>query len=326
MTRLRSANNLSDIDDAAAAREHLDTLSIDEFEILLAGHSIEMQLTATHVQYRYPGGAWTDLTPLSILSGEDGKGGSAARWLTGEAVPDITEGDAGDFYLRTNGHVYKKASSWSLIAELKGTPGESAVSTTWFLIEDLVPPGDLIANGYPIKEDDFCVVASGAESGNVYQNVNDQWAFVMNLVGETGTRCLQARGAPTAALGVNGDFYFAVGGTVNGYLYRKVAGAWEFVVDTTGAAGDDMADDLELDAMAVGTYLFGRLATMLWNVSFGDQVDGALLMPTDTEGNGDDSQVLPGTWVCLGYAQSSASAPANSPNYAFATTLWMRVN
>jgi hypothetical protein len=57
-----------------------------------------------------------EITPNSILVNGiplAGGGGSGATWYTGSGLPNNAQGVDGDFYLRTNGDLYKKAGgSW----------------------------------------------------------------------------------------------------------------------------------------------------------------------------------------------------------------------
>lgn len=59
--------------------------------------------------------------------GEDGKDGSV--WYTGEGAPAGGLGIDGDFYLRSsNGDVYKKAGTWSVVANIKGPKGDTGAT------------------------------------------------------------------------------------------------------------------------------------------------------------------------------------------------------
>jgi hypothetical protein len=98
------------------------------------GKSVEIQASATHVQWRLVGDpTWINIVALADLEGTPGTegapgspGAAGAKWFTGAGVPDGGTGVNGDFYLRTNGDYYgpKTAGAWgSVVASLKGATG-----------------------------------------------------------------------------------------------------------------------------------------------------------------------------------------------------------
>lgn len=47
------------------------------------GREIELQVNATHIQWRYVGDlAWTDLAPLTAITGQDGADGNSLFYAT----------------------------------------------------------------------------------------------------------------------------------------------------------------------------------------------------------------------------------------------------
>lgn len=93
------------------------------------GLSVELQKSATHIQWRQTGGTWADLVPLADLVGAAGSAGAAgAKWHTGTDVPAAGTGVDGDFYLRSNGDYYgpKASGAWGAVVDsLKGSAGDA---------------------------------------------------------------------------------------------------------------------------------------------------------------------------------------------------------
>lgn len=93
------------------------------------GKSVELQKTATAIQWRQVGGTYADLVLLSALKGDPGLiGPIGSKWLTGTVVPAAGTGADGDFYLRSNGDYYgpKTTGAWgAIVASLKGSAGGS---------------------------------------------------------------------------------------------------------------------------------------------------------------------------------------------------------
>lgn len=93
------------------------------------GLSVELQKSATHIQWRQTGGTWADLVLLADLVGAAGSAGAAgAKWHTGTDVPAAGTGVDGDFYLRSNGDYYgpKASGAWGAVVDsLKGSAGDA---------------------------------------------------------------------------------------------------------------------------------------------------------------------------------------------------------
>jgi len=96
------------------------------------GREVELQKSATHVQWRYiadPPGVWNNLVALADLAGTDGTNGTDGRTiLNGAGVPSDSLGANGDFYLDTTFvHLYgpKAGGAWpGIYIELVGPQGE----------------------------------------------------------------------------------------------------------------------------------------------------------------------------------------------------------
>ena len=57
---------------------------------------------------------------IAGLQGKDG-----ATWYHGDTVPDTSQGNDGDYYLRTDsGDVYKKDGDWAIVGNIQGPQGE----------------------------------------------------------------------------------------------------------------------------------------------------------------------------------------------------------
>ena len=76
------------------------------------------------------GGQLTTLRDNIGPQGQPGSDGVGSEWITGAGAPSNSLGENGDLYLdTTNGDVYQKFSgSWTLVANLAGTNGVSAIA------------------------------------------------------------------------------------------------------------------------------------------------------------------------------------------------------
>lgn len=141
--------------------------------------------------YQKTGMAWGapifNVTGPAGTAGTNGTNGTnGATWYNGAGAPSAGLGMNGDFYINnTNDDVYNKAAgAWGVITNIKGVPGT---------------PGAPGTNG-----------TDGTDGTNGTNGTN-------------GSQWFEGAGAPSAGLGVNGDFY--LNGT-NGDVYTKAAGAW----------------------------------------------------------------------------------------------------
>lgn len=176
------------------------------------GREIELQASATHIQWRYSGDvAWTDLLALAAITGLPGLDGS-----------DGIDGSNGrDMELQTSAtHI-----QWRYIGDI-----------VWL---DLVPLSAITGSrGYDGREIELQISAT-----------HIQWRFIgaaewINLLaladiagtdGLAGKTVLSGSGAPAVELGTDGDYYLDM---PQAHLYGpKAAGVWPAYVDLVGPAG-----------------------------------------------------------------------------------------
>jgi hypothetical protein len=188
--------------------------------------------TATGRAYAKASGTWTQ--QVDLLN----------AWLTGSGAPAGALGDTGDYYLDTAaGDVYRKtgASTWTLqgnirgpqgiqgIQGIQGPQGPTGQAEAWYSGSG-VPAGATGAVG------DWYL---DTVSGDVYEKTAaSTWTLRGNLKGPTGptgaqgiqgvpgtpgSKWLSGGTAPSAGLGVDGDWYI---NTSNGRIYQKQSGSW----------------------------------------------------------------------------------------------------
>lgn len=138
---------------------------------------------------------------------------------TGAGAPSSGLGVDGDSYVdSTNGDVYARdAGSWTLTGSIKGAKGDQGVQGFSMLSGVGVPGAGLGVNG-----DSYLNVSIG----DTYAKSGGAWALTGNIRGLQGVQgfsVYQGSGAPSGALGVNGDSYVNV---ANGDIYLKLAGSW----------------------------------------------------------------------------------------------------
>lgn len=105
------------------------------------GREIELQKTATHVQWRYAGEAtWTDLVALSDITGPAGTNGTngtngsdgapGSVWYSGSGTPSSGLGINGDYYLNTTTWdlSFKSSGTWAVIGNIKGATGATGAT------------------------------------------------------------------------------------------------------------------------------------------------------------------------------------------------------
>lgn len=110
------------------------------------GLSVELQKTATHIQWRQTGGAWADLVALADLQGAPGSAGVAGKTvLTTAGAPDAGTGTDGDFaYDPAAMTMYgpKAAGAWPAGVILKGSAGSAgAAGAKWYTGTDVPAAG-----------------------------------------------------------------------------------------------------------------------------------------------------------------------------------------
>ena len=118
-----------------------------------------------------------------------------------------------------------------------GTPGKDG--STWYNgYED--PPGMELG-----KDGDYYV---NIDTNNVYQKIDNDWAYVMNLKGEKGDNgepgengndgsvWYTGKGIPDNLLGKSGDFYLD---RDSGDVYQRITYEWVYQTNIKGPAGTD---------------------------------------------------------------------------------------
>lgn len=110
------------------------------------GLSVELQKSATHIQWRQTGGSWADLVPLADLVGAQGTSGANGKTvLTTTGAPSAGTGTDGDFaYDPTAMTMYgpKAAGAWPAGVILKGSAGTAgAAGAKWHTGTDVPAAG-----------------------------------------------------------------------------------------------------------------------------------------------------------------------------------------
>lgn len=146
------------------------------------GLSVELQKSATHIQWRQTGGSWADLVPLADLVGAQGTSGANGKTvLTTTGAPSASTGTDGDFaYDPAAMTMYgpKAAGAWPAGVILKGSAGTAgAAGAKWHTGTD-VPAAGTGANG------DFYLRSNGDYYG---PKASGAWgAVVGSLKGSVG--------------------------------------------------------------------------------------------------------------------------------------------
>ena len=188
--------------------------------------------TADSTIWRKAGGAWSE---IADLSGADG-----SRWFTGSGLPAPTLGADGDWYFRTaNAGIYRKeAGTWEFQLDIDGEDG-----ATWQSGTGAPAPGLGAVDDWYFRTD----------NGWVYEKTAATvWTFRRDLTGPqgiAGATWLSGSGAPSAALGQDGDFYLR---TSNSTVWQKAGGAWSQVADLSGADGATWFTGAGLPASSLG--------------------------------------------------------------------------
>lgn len=152
------------------------------------GREVEIQNNGTYIQWRYTGGAWTNLVALSTLKGDTGSKGD--------------KGDAG-----TPG--------------TNGINGKSVTSVAWSANNMRFTLSDASTIDLPDAKIDL-----KGEAGIDGTDGTD---------GAPGSVWREAAGAPSDALGINGDFYLNI--TTWG-VYYKSSGTYSVIGNIKGGQGD----------------------------------------------------------------------------------------
>ena len=240
------------------------------------GREIEMQKSATHVQWRYVGDAsWTNLVALTEITGPAGANGedgeevqlrknsthvqwklaSAVTWtdlipladLKGEAGTGLTNRGvwaAGTFnpgdYVFSTGSVGSTNSMWVLSDSAAYVSSVQPKDDPTHWIEQATPAG-------PPGEDGASVELQKTATHVQWRQVGGSWANLIALAeitgptgntGANGKTVLTTSGAPSAGVGTDGDFAYDPAAMI---MYGpKTAGAWgsgTILKGTAGSAG-----------------------------------------------------------------------------------------
>lgn len=288
---------------------------IQEHSAAVDGREVEMQKSATHVQWRYVGDTtWIDLIPLADITGPSGANGadgdevemrtnsthvqwkllSASVWnnlipladLKGEAGTGLTNRGvwaAGTFnpgdYVFATGSIGSGNAMWVLS---DSAPYASSVQpkddpTHW--IEQAAPAG-------PAGDDGLSVELQKSATHIQWRQTGGSWADLVplaDLVGAQGTSgangktVLTTTGAPSAGTGTDGDFaYDPAAMTMYG---PKAAVAWPAGVILKGSAGTAGAAGAKwhtgTDVPAAGTGVDGDFYLRSNGDYYGPKASGA---------------------------------------------------
>ena len=279
------------------------------------GREIEMQKSATHVQWRYVGDAsWTNLVALSEITGPAGANGedgeevqlrknsthvqwklaSAVTWtdlipladLKGEAGTGLTNRGvwaAGTFnpgdYVFATGSIGSGNTMWVLS---DSAPYASSVqpkddSTHW--IEQAAPAGPAGDDGLSVELQKSATHIQWRQTGGVWANLVPLADLVgaQGSAGTNGKTVLTTSGAPSAGTGTDGDFaYDPTAMTMYG---PKAAGAWPAGVILKGSAGTAGAAGAKwhtgTDVPAAGTGVNGDFYLRSNGDYYGPKASGA---------------------------------------------------
>lgn len=207
------------------------------------------------------------------------EGLSGTKIYTGNAVPDVKLGIAGDFYFQlTNSDFYgpKTTTGWGDPVNLRGATG--AVGATGATGSTGAPgtPGSKILNGSTAP------ASTLGQIGDYYLNRSTTdlygpktasgWGVALNLKGANGTKIYNGSIAPAASLGLNGDYYFR---TTTGQLYGpKTDAGWGMPISLIGAKGADGTDGTNGATILAGTSVpdagIGKLGDFYFRSNTGD--------------------------------------------------------
>ena len=205
-------------------------------------------------------GAWGTGISLVGPQGEQGEQGppglDGRTWFSGSGAPGAGVGQNGDFYINlTAGAFYgpKSAGAWGSATSIigpqgtQGSPGNPGAAGLSVLSGSGAPGAGLGVEGE-------WYIRTG--SWTIQQKVGGVWGAAASLVGPPGEQGIQGTpgnqgiqgipgqdgrtwhsgaGAPSGALGANGDFYFNTTGF--GYHGPKAGGAWPALVSIPGPPG-----------------------------------------------------------------------------------------
>ena len=172
-------------------------------------------------------GSWSLIGNIKGPAGTNG-----ATWYTGSGAPSAGLGVNGDLYLSTTtSDVYQKSGgSWSVICNIKGATGAAgAPGSVWY-------NGSGAPSGATGIDGDYYLNTANSD---VYYKSGGSWSVVANIKGGNGANgsvWYNGTGAPSAGLGVNGDYYL---NNANGDVYTKSGGSWSVIGNIKGPAGNN---------------------------------------------------------------------------------------
>jgi hypothetical protein len=181
--------------------------------------------------------------------GDPGKDGNSI--LSGTGSPSANLGVDGDWYIdsATTGFYRREGAAWILRAMLKGEKGDAGTAgSVWlFSVSDpLVSAG--LMNDYHLN----------TVSGDVFRRETSGWTKIGNIrgprglqgepgiqgnpgpkgdAGAAGSKWHSSSGAPSGALGADGDWCVNIAVSGNGDVYQKLSGAWVLKGNMRGPQG-----------------------------------------------------------------------------------------
>jgi hypothetical protein len=163
-------------------------------------------------------------------------GANGATWRTGSVAPSDSVGVDGDLYLNTaTDDVYlRTAGTYSVVTNIKGSTGAAGTNgtngtngATW-RDGSGAPSNSLGVDGDYYFDD---------VANDIYKRTAGTYAIVANNRGSSGSNGATWRsgpGAPSNALGVDGDFYF---NQTNNDILKRGAGVYSVIANPTGPQG-----------------------------------------------------------------------------------------
>ena len=178
------------------------------------GREVELQTSATHVQWRYDGDAtWLDLIPLSIITGQDGSDGLSAELRT----------TATHIQWRQAGGAWADLIPLASLVGPAGPPNTLTIGTVTTLPAG--SPATLSLTGEAPEQ----VLSAGIPMG--LTGAASNWL----KVGPGDPRTPSTTAGQITGTEPDGCSYRSTdGGGVGGYLWTKRAGVWVCVEGDTG--------------------------------------------------------------------------------------------
>ena len=201
------------------------------------GLEIELQVTATHIQWQYVGGSWTNLIALSELVGGQGIQGEIGA--TGASIVSASFSGNDLVFTKDDANVVTLVNA---LIDLKGDQGDAGTNGITWRSGTGVPDNGVGVDG------DFYLRTS---TYDIYSRVSGSYSIIANIKGATGENGLDGidgtngiNGAtwrsgttvPDNALGIDGDFYLR---TTTSDIYLKASGNYSIIVNIKGLTGNN---------------------------------------------------------------------------------------